>query len=113
MHKNSSRLQSLALAALLAFIPFATASAEDEGDSVIEEIVVTAQKREQSLMDVPMSVSALTADDVASMGAINLADIQFKVPSLFIASLGGITEIHPNSRNFSSRQPTAHRGSSR
>ena len=60
MHKNSSRLQSLALAALLAFVPFATASAEDEGDSVIEEIVVTAQKREQSLMDVPMSVSALT-----------------------------------------------------
>ena len=92
MHKNSFRLQSLALAALLAFGPFATVSGEEEGDSVIEEIVVTAQKREQSLMDVPMSVSALSADDVATMGAINLADIQFKVPSLFVSSLGGIVE---------------------
>ena len=80
------------LAALLAFTSFAAMSAEEEEAPVIEEIVVTAQKRDQALMDVPMSVSALSADDVATMGAVNLADIQFKIPSLFVSSLGGITE---------------------
>ena len=82
MHLNRFIPRDLALAALLAFTPFAVASAEEDDDApVIEEIVVTAQKRDQSLMEVPMSVSALSADDVATMGAVNLADIQFKVPS--------------------------------
>ena len=93
MHLNRFIPRDLALAALLAFTPFAVASAEEDDDApVIEEIVVTAQKRDQSLMEVPMSVSALSADDVATMGAVNLADIQFKIPSLFISSLGGIVE---------------------
>ena len=93
MHLNRFIPRGLALAALLAFTPFAATSAEEEEDaSLIEEIVVTAQKRDQALMDVPMSVSALSADDVATMGAVNLADIQFKVPSLFISSFGGIVE---------------------
>ncbi len=93
MQPNRFNLRGLALAALLAFTPFAVTSAEEDDDApVIEEVVVTAQKRDQSLMEVPMSVSALSADDVATMGAVNLADIQFKIPSLFVASLGGITE---------------------
>ncbi|MYE10426.1 MAG: TonB-dependent receptor [Gammaproteobacteria bacterium] len=93
MHLNRFSPQGLTLAALLAFTPFAVTSAEEEDDApVIEEVVVTAQKRDQALMDVPMSVSALSADDVATMGAVNLADIQFKIPSLFVSSLGGITE---------------------
>lgn len=92
MHKVSLCLQRLVFATLLAFVPLTAVLAEEAGDSIVEEIVVTAQKREQSLMEVPMSISALTADDVATMGAVNLADIQFKIPSLFIGSLGGITE---------------------
>ena len=34
-------------------------------DDTIEELVVTAQKREQALLDVPMSVSAVTAEQIA------------------------------------------------
>ena len=93
MHLNRFSPGGLALAALLVFTPFATMAEEEEDDApVIEEVVVTAQKRDQALMDVPMSVSALSADDVATMGAVNLADIQFKIPSLFISSFAGIVE---------------------
>ncbi len=59
-----------------------------EESQVIEEIVVTAQKREQALMDVPMSVSAITAEEIKAMGATDITDIQSSVPSFKIAGIG-------------------------
>jgi len=59
-----------------------------EESQVIEEIVVTAQKREQALMDVPMSVSAITAEEIKAMGATDIRDIQSSVPSFQIAGVG-------------------------
>ena len=38
------------------------APAQDTGAFVLEEIIVTAQKREQSLQDVPISVNVMTGD---------------------------------------------------
>ena len=52
----SFRRLSIVLAAFGAFVLSAPASAQ------IDEIVVTAQKREQSLQSVPISISAMTAD---------------------------------------------------
>ncbi|MEO0580335.1 MAG: hypothetical protein AAFZ58_16745, partial [Pseudomonadota bacterium] len=49
---------ALAVAGLLAAAPAAAQ------DFTLEEIVVTAQKREQSLSDVPLAVSAITGDAV-------------------------------------------------
>ena len=83
-------LASLATAAAGAALSASLAFAEEEG--VIEEIIVTAQKRDQALKDVPMSVSAVTAEDVAAMGAVNLSELQTTVPSLTVSSLGGVAE---------------------
>ncbi len=83
-------LASLATAAVGAAFSVSSAFAEEEG--VIEEIIVTAQKRDQALKDVPMSVSAVTAEDVAAMGAVNLSELQTTVPSLTVSSLGGVAE---------------------
>ena len=44
-------------------------------EEVMEEIIVTAQKREQSVMDVPMAITAVTADELANMGATSIAEI--------------------------------------
>src|SRR5687768_13025567 len=41
-----------------------TAAAEDS--TGIQEIVITAQKRSENLQDVPLAVTALTADDLAA-----------------------------------------------
>ncbi|HEX5378776.1 MAG TPA: TonB-dependent receptor, partial [Phenylobacterium sp.] len=41
---------------------FAAAAAETTGSNVIEELVVTAQKKEESIQDVPIAVSAFSQD---------------------------------------------------
>ncbi len=50
-------------------------------DLMLEEIVVTAQKREQSLQDVPISVSAVDGAKMAEAGINNLADLSAYVPN--------------------------------
>lgn len=50
-------------------------------DLMLEEIVVTARKREQSLQDVPISVSAVDGGKMAEAGISNLADLSAYVPN--------------------------------
>lgn len=50
----------------------------------LEEIVVTAQRREQRLQDVPVAVTALTAEALANRGITQIADITRAIPSLTI-----------------------------
>lgn len=57
-------------------------SNESANVSILEEIVVTAQKRTQRLLDVPMSITALTGDSLARQGATTLQDIASTVPGL-------------------------------
>lgn len=57
--------------------------AEDEG---LAEIVVTAQKREQSLQDVPISISAVGADTLRDSGATGIAGVAALVPSLSLVA---------------------------
>lgn len=47
----------------------------------LEEIVVTAQKREQNLQDVPISVSAVDGEKMAEAGINNLEDLSAYVPN--------------------------------
>ncbi len=56
-------MTSLALAVHLALFP-TTASAQttaSEDGLQLEEVIVTAQRREQNIQDIPLSVSALSA----------------------------------------------------
>ncbi len=56
----------------------ATSAEEDAG----EEIVVIARRREERLIDVPIAVTALTADDLARQQTIDLSGIQGTVPNV-------------------------------
>ena len=49
-------------ATVLGFMPFATSDALAQALSIIEEITVTAQRREQTLTEVPSSVPALSGE---------------------------------------------------
>ncbi len=59
----------------------------------LEEIVVTAQKREQSLQDVPISVNAVTGAKMAEAGISNLEDMTAYVPNLTMNQTGIGTNI--------------------
>jgi iron complex outermembrane recepter protein len=68
--------------------PAATAQAETGTSGGLEEIVVTAQRREQSLQKVPIAVSALTGEAMANRGIIDTSALNGRVPSLSISQRG-------------------------
>jgi len=51
-----------------------------------EEIVVTARRREESLQDVPISVSVLSGDQLTQSGVTDAQSLQYQTPSLSITS---------------------------
>ena len=48
----------------------------------LEEVIVTAQRTEQSLQDVPIAVTALSSDDLVEKQVVTFSDLQINVPSL-------------------------------
>ena len=52
---------------------------------MLEEIIVTAQKREQNLQDVPLAVSAFTGDFLNENAIKDVYDLQLSAPSLIIS----------------------------
>ena len=54
----------------------------DSNEVVIEEIVVTATKRETSLQDAPVAVTAFTTEDIERQGMENWNDISIRSPSV-------------------------------
>lgn len=60
-----------------------------EKQSVLEEVIVTAQKREQSMQDVSVAVSAFSGDAIEKMGFEEGLDITQQVPNMnFFAIFG-------------------------
>lgn len=55
-----------------------------EPGSVIEEVVVTARKREESLQETPIAVSAFGGNDLRERGIANIQELSRIVPSLQI-----------------------------
>ena len=55
----------------------------------LEEIIVTAQKREQNLMTVPVSVTALTAESIRANRITNVLDLSAIAPNLTVRSSPG------------------------
>jgi len=76
------------LLALLVTSPLVSAPAL--GDQVIEEIVVTARKRNENLQDVPAAVSAFNAVELEERGIDNLIEIGRLTPNITVNETTGI-----------------------
>ncbi len=63
-----------------AFAADAAKDVQPQADAAPDEIIVTAQKREERLRDVPMSITAATAEQLASKGVTNTDDLAKIVP---------------------------------
>lgn len=60
----------------------AAEAAESESSSVIEAVTVTAQRRAESIQDVPISVSALSGGDIQRQALVGSDQLQVAVPAL-------------------------------
>jgi iron complex outermembrane receptor protein len=58
-------------------------------DAVLAEIVVTAQKRMENLQDVPIAVSALSAEQLQAYGVSDIDHLTAAVPGLAVDNIGG------------------------
>ncbi len=91
-----------ACAALGLLGPAATgvALAQDQEDAeaaVFEEVIVTATKREESIYDVPVAVSAFAEDVMFRQGIVDMTDVGKFVPNLTITgfSAGHVSSVNP------------------
>jgi iron complex outermembrane recepter protein len=74
-----------ALAATPVHAQAATNASEASSDSSsLEEVVVTARRRTESLQDTPVSVSSVSVAGLEAKQAVNLGDLQGAVPNLLI-----------------------------
>ena len=72
------------------------AVAQEAAKPVFEEVIVTAQKREQSIYDVPVAISAFSASTIEKQGITDLVDIGKFVPNLNVT---GFSAGHTSSAN--------------
>lgn len=85
MIKHSASVRALALSASalsLAFTGQANAQEAAEQSGGIAEIVVTAQKVAENVQDVPIAITAITADRLESSGVVSLEGLTQLVPSV-------------------------------
>ncbi len=56
------------------------------GASALDEVVVTARRREETLQDVPISVSAFSASELDNAQVVSLRDLSFAAPNLMVTN---------------------------
>jgi len=59
---------------------------------VLEELVVTAQKRSQSVQDIPIAISGLSADEIEALGFDDATDLSAQVPNVQVSGTFGKTQ---------------------
>ncbi len=71
-----------------------TAAADSADTSpALDAVVVTAQRRTENIKDVPISISALSGDELAAQRITNVEDISRAVPGISFNSWGGTEEL--------------------
>src|SRR5436305_904095 len=81
----------LAAAALASFAVAPTARAQQPATTSggLEEVIVTAQKREQNLQEIGISLSAVSGSDLADLGVVNATDITKSMPAVVLTQPNG------------------------
>jgi outer membrane receptor protein involved in Fe transport len=99
-------LTALATTCSTAALAQATTQAEQQAGTASDDIIVTAQKREQRIADVPVTVTALTGARMAAIGVSELDEVAAFIPGL------QVQEQSANNPGFVIRGITSDNGSS-
>jgi len=65
------------------------AATPSEGGVLLENVQVTATRRDAGVQDIPLNITAVTGADIARQGLTDLADLAATVPGLFLVDQGG------------------------
>ena len=79
----------MAMFAIVTPVSFSVSAQEESPSLAIEEIIVTARKKDESIQDVPMAVTAIT-DQLREGSVRRIEDIQAFAPNLYINREPGI-----------------------
>lgn len=96
--KPSHRIVLSSAVALASAFTSLGVSAQQAG--MLEEVIVTAGKREQTLQEVPVAVSVVTAETIEQAQVLDIKDLQTLVPSLRVTQLQGSAQTNFIIRGF-------------
>ncbi|RZJ00933.1 MAG: TonB-dependent receptor [Brevundimonas sp.] len=80
--RRALMLAGVSATVLCAMPAMAQEAPGDDQASVLDEVVVTARRREERLQDVPVSVTAVSAEALENLQASDIGDLQGAVPNL-------------------------------
>jgi iron complex outermembrane receptor protein len=94
MNMKSKAKLSFAIKATLAATVFPSiVMGAEQSTRALEEVVVTAQRRQESLQDVPVSVAVVTGQQIQELSLQNLDQLSTYVPGLSVREGGEQTGI--------------------
>jgi iron complex outermembrane receptor protein len=76
-------------------------AAEPTNSGALDEIIVTAEKRSENILDVPMSITAISAQTIEQAGIVGFMDYALKIPNLTFGYADGQGVV--NSRSIAIR----------
>jgi iron complex outermembrane receptor protein len=82
-----------------------TTDNQNENTAALEEVVVSAQRRQESLSDVPMSITAVSAEALTKAGITSTLDLGTVVPGLTMTKYSNA--LQPSMRGISSQNSSA------
>src|SRR3979490_244133 len=96
MNSPSKVLCVIAMTGAMLALDVHAAADTDAGDqasaaatNVLEEITVTARRKEESLQSVPVSVTAFTAESLREKSIQTTQDLQMSTPGVYLSGSGG------------------------
>lgn len=96
--KSAPTVMALCAALALPVTALAQTQGETKKVRVIEEIIVSAQKRDEAIQDVPISMSVMTAEFMVDQGVTDLREALLYVPNVAVEQAGFFAA--PRARGF-------------
>ncbi|NCF74566.1 MAG: TonB-dependent receptor, partial [Gammaproteobacteria bacterium] len=87
----------MAIGGALAGTAAPVAVAQSDGADALEEIIVTASRREQSILDIPYNISAVSGDDIAAQNIVDTSDLMRTIAGVSVIDRGYRNSGHANS----------------
>ncbi|MDH3432161.1 MAG: TonB-dependent receptor [Gammaproteobacteria bacterium] len=84
-------------AALAGTSPMAMGQSAEPGAGVLEEIIVTASRREQTIQDIPYNISAVQGTDIEAQNIVDTAELMRTISGVSVIDRGYRNSGHVNS----------------